>query len=100
MQRFYSANDRFDVDRSNNAVLDQMPANLKQSPADGGALYLLAIPSATLTNASYVLQMVPVDGARMANDECGTLTFSATGIRGVLVGGVAGSATQRDACWR
>ena len=100
MQRFYSANDRFDVDRSNNAVLDQMPANLKQSPADGNALYMLAIPAGTLTNASYVLQMVPVEGTRMANDECATLTFSSTGIRGVLVDGVAASATVRDACWR
>jgi type IV pilus assembly protein PilE len=100
MQRFYSANDRFDVDSSNNAVLDQMPVNLKQSPADGAALYTLAIPSVTLTNASFVLQMVPVDGGRMANDECGTLTFSSTGIRGVLVGGVAGSSSVRDACWR
>ena len=100
MQRFYGANDRFDVDRGNNAVLDQIPANLKQSPADGNALYILAIPTSSLTNASYVLQMVPVDGTRMASDECGTLTLSSLGVRGVIINGAVGSAALRDACWR
>lgn len=100
MQRFYAANDRFDVDRSSNPVLGQIPGNLQQSPADGTAVFTLAIPTATLSNSAYTLQMVPVAGGRMANDECGTFTLTSTGVRGVVVGGTAGSTTLRDKCWK
>jgi type IV pilus assembly protein PilE len=100
MQRFYAANDRFDVDRSSNPVLGQIAGNLQQSPADGAAVYTLAIPTATLNNSAYTLQMVPVPGGRMAHDECGTFTLTSTGVRGVVVGGTAGSTTLRDKCWK
>jgi type IV pilus assembly protein PilE len=102
MQRFYAANDSYKADRSGNAVLTQIPANLRQSPGDASstALYALAIPEASLNDMSYTLQMVPVETGPMAGDECGTLTLDATGLRGVLVGGLSGSTAMRDPCWR
>lgn len=98
MQRFFAANDSYQQDRAGNAVLDQIPANLKQAPADSTKLYDLAIPAADAV--SYTLQMVPVSGGRMDGDECGTFTLTSTGMRGVLVGGSAGSAALRDKCWK
>lgn len=100
MQRFYAANDSYLQDRSGNAVLGQVPAGLLHSPADSSALYDLAIPSATLTAAAFTLQMVPVAGGSMASDECGSFTLTSAGVRGVEVGGVAGSTTLRDKCWK
>lgn len=98
MQRFYAANDSYVSDRAGNDVLGQIPASIKQSPADSTALYQLAIP--TVNAVSYTLQMVPVAGRKMANDECGTFTVTSTGLRGVLVAGTAGSAALRDKCWK
>jgi type IV pilus assembly protein PilE len=102
MQRFYAANDSYKTDRSGNAVLTQMPANLRQSPGDASstALYALTIPEATLGEMQYSLQMVPVVTGPMVGDECGALTLDSTGLRGVLVGGVAASTGVRDLCWR
>ena len=100
MQRFYAANDAYNEDRASNGVLTQVPASLTVSPADGTKLYDLTIPAGTLTITSYVIQMVPVAGRAMANDECGTYTLTSTGIRGVTVAGTPGSAALRDKCWK
>ena len=103
MQRFFAANDSFSNDRAGNNVIDQIPASLKQSPADSAKLYDLAIPlgSAPLTNPmSFTLQMVPVATGTMAQDACGTFTLTSTGVRGVVVGGVPGNGTLRDTCWK
>jgi type IV pilus assembly protein PilE len=100
MQRFYAANDNYQKDRADNDVLAQMPANLRQSPSDGNAVYTLDIPPATLSASHYVLHMVPRPGASMARDKCGTFTLSSTGLRGVLVQGAAGSTALRDSCWQ
>ncbi len=98
MQRFYAANDAYNTDRAGNAVLDQVPASLKVSPAEGTKMYDLDIPAGSLTVTSYVIRMVPA-GA-MASDECGTLTLTSTGVRGVIVGGTVGSTALRDKCWK
>jgi len=100
MQRFYAANDRYEQDRAGNSVIDQMPANLKQAPSDGTALYTLTIPSGTLSATSFVLKMNPVSGGKMETDECGSFTLTATGVRGVEVSGAAGSTALRDKCWK
>jgi type IV pilus assembly protein PilE len=101
MQRFYAANDSFKEDHARNAVLTQMPANLRQSPADAthSALYSLAIPEGLLGDMKFTLQMTPVAGGAMANDECGAFTLSSIGVKGVLVAGVAGDVGLRDSCW-
>lgn len=100
MQRFYAANDRYEQDRAGNNVIDQMPANLKQAPSDGTALYTLTIPSGDLSATSFVLKMNPVSGGKMASDECGSFTLTSTGVRGVEVSGAAGSTALRDKCWK
>ena len=100
MQRFYAANDAYNLDRAGNGTLTQVPASLTVLPSDGTKLYDLAIPAGTLTATSYVIQMVPVVGGVMANDECGTFTLTSTGVRGVTVGGTAGSTALRDKCWK
>ncbi len=98
MQRFYAANDSYTTDRAGNAVLDQVPASLKISPPEGTKAYDLDIPAGTLTVTSYVIRMVPTGS--MTDDECGTLTLTSTGVRGVIVGGTAGSTALRDKCWK
>lgn len=98
MQRFYAANDTFEKDRASNPVLSQMPANLKQAPTDGTAVYQLSIPTATAT--SFTLKMTPVSGSPMASDKCGAFTINSLGVRGVEVSSKAGSSTLRDECWK
>jgi len=100
MQRFYVANDSYSQDRAGNGVLSQAPGNLLHSPADSTALYDLAIPTADLSDSAFTLQMVPVTGSKMENDECGTFTLTSTGVRGVTVGGSVGSTALRDKCWK
>lgn len=100
MQRYYSANDRYDQDRSGtaNAVSDARWNGLRQSPADGTAVYNLSLT--TVTTDAFTLKMIPVSGKSMANDKCGTFTLTSTGVRGVEIGGSAGSSTLRDECWK
>jgi len=100
MQRFYAANDSYTTDRAGNAIviLDQVPLTLKVSPAEGTKMYDLAISDSDVTVTSYVIRMVPTGS--MTNDECGTLTLTSTGVRGVIVGGTVGSPALRDKCWK
>jgi len=99
MQRFYAANDQFDKDRAGNDVINVISP--KQSPADSTAIYNLAIPTASLTTTAYTLQMVPVSGGSMANDQCGTFELTSAGSRCVLVSGTEScSGTLRDSCWK
>ena len=98
MQRFYAANDTYQQDRAGNAVIDQMPANLKQSPADGNAIYALSIPAAS--SDSFTLKMSPVSGGVMGSDACGAFTLNALGVRGIEINGQAGSSSARDTCWK
>jgi type IV pilus assembly protein PilE len=100
MQRFYAANDNYQEDRANNAVLSQVPPNLRKSPADSEAVYTLEIPLTTLTRTSFEVRMVPVPGGAMGADKCGTFGLDSLGSRKVIVGAVVDTATLRDACWK
>lgn len=95
MQRFFSANDRYDTDRAGNAVFDQMPAQYKTSPSSGSAFYTLSV---TVTATTFSLTMSPTDS--MASDKCGSYTLNERGARGNVVGGSAANATLRDSCWK
>jgi type IV pilus assembly protein PilE len=99
MQRFYMANDSYSVDRAANLIATQMPDGLQRSPSEGTALYTLTILE-LLNGAGFSLQMIPVAGGRMEEDECGTLTLNGTGARGVLIGGEAGNESLMEMCWR
>ncbi len=100
MQRFYVANDSYAQDRAGNTVSNRIPTTLKQSPADSTKLYDLLIPAANLTPLGFEIRMVPVAGAMMADDACGTFALKSTGVRSVIVGGVEDTGTLRDTCWR
>ena len=100
MQRFYAANDDYQADRAGNAIRTQIPANLLKSPADSEAVYTLEIPVATLTRATFEIQMVPVPGGPMAADKCGTFALSSLGVRSVIVGAVQSTSALRDSCWK
>jgi type IV pilus assembly protein PilE len=97
MQRFYTANDQYQYDRSATDVFDRIPAGLKKSPADGTALYSLAVVA---TATTFELTMSPVAGLSMAGDDCGSFRLTSTGVRSVVVGGVNDISTLRDKCWK
>ena len=98
LQRFYSANDSYATDRSSNAV--SIPASLNRSPADGTKLYDFGFATGSPTATTYRIQMVPVAGGIMANDECGTFQLDSTGVRSVVVSGTTNTSTLRDRCWK
>lgn len=101
MQRFYAANDNYMEDRSGAPVGTKIPANLKQSPADSTAQYNITVTDVTVSG--YMLKAIPVAGGPMAKDECGSLTLSSTGVRGIgsATGGTTTFTTaQRDKCWK
>lgn len=100
LQRFYTANDSFKLDRQNNQTdsSSSFLSGLNRSPADGSKLYDLEF--AELSNSSFTVQMTPSPGGGMAADKCGAFTITSTGIRGVLVDGNVGSTDLRDECWK
>jgi type IV pilus assembly protein PilE len=100
MQRFYTANDSYAKDRQNNDVIDKIPDGLRYSPMDGNPAYQISIPAGSLTAGTYLIKMVPISGKRMDNDECGSFTLTSAGLRGVEIGGSAGSTALRDKCWK
>jgi type IV pilus assembly protein PilE len=110
MQRYYTANDRYDQDRNGGSVLGDvtanppvgMPENLRRSPADGTAVYQLntAITTtrnytATVSVNAYTLTMAPISGGVAASDACGMFTITSEGVRGV-----ASATKTRDECWK
>lgn len=98
MQRFYAANDRFDKLRDESRdVQDEMPAALKQTPANGAALYTLQV---TPSVDAYTLTMAPVAGARMAADSCGSYIVNSLGATQNMKNGTNLSTDERNACWK
>jgi len=105
MQRFYSANDRFDQDRAGNLVTSSsgIPDNLKRSPADGSPVYQLntaitsysTTPVISVTTSAYTLTMAPISPGAAAADACGMFTITSTGVKGV-----ASATKTRDECWK
>jgi type IV pilus assembly protein PilE len=91
MQRFYTANDKYDFDRATNAVGTQIPGGLMRSPADGAQAYGLTV---TATVSAYTLTMAPVAGGSMANDPCGAFTLTSAGVRNKT------GSLDRDTCWK
>jgi type IV pilus assembly protein PilE len=89
MQRFYSANDRYDVARGGAAVA--LPAQLQKAPASGAARYTISLPAVSTT--AYTLQATPTGS--MARDKCGTFTITSVGRKDVK--DATASAAE---CWR
>jgi len=88
MQRFYQANNRYDISLSNTAVA--LPH--QQAPAAGTASYLIGFQANQLTRTTYTIEAVPQ--ASMSDDGCGTLRINNMGARSVT-----GTKTVAD-CWK
>ncbi len=94
MERFYTVNSTYQGAAAGGANTGAPAVYSTRCPVDGGAqTYNLTIQAA---NAStYSLRAAPVGD--QANDKCGTLTLTNTGLKGV-VGADAGVTWQQ--CWR
>ena len=102
MQRFYSANDRYDAERTGvNSIWVSMPAGLMTAPTDGTKLYEISDKGANASSAdqsTFTLIMRPISGTTMANDSCGGFTLTQTGAKGITVAGA--TADKIAECWR
>lgn len=95
MQRLYSANDRYDYDRTGaTTAFDLIPSSLKRAPADGTQLYELSATSTFLTD-EFKLVFAPTGGASMEHDKCGSFTLTQAGAKGVT-----GSGATVAECWK
>ena len=92
MQRFYSANDRYDQDRAGNTIASQMPASLQIAPESGNQMYALTIVASV---SAYTLSMAPLTSATMATDGCGTFVLRADGGKSVT-----GTGMTSANCWK
>lgn len=97
MERYYTTNGRYSTDAAGTTAPEL--TGLTQSPKEGNARYNITVSA--ITAQSYTLQAAPT-GAQ-ANDPCGNLTLTHTGVRGVWkdVDGVRteGDADDIQSCW-
>jgi type IV pilus assembly protein PilE len=102
MQRFYAANDNFEKTRpdaggNQASIEDEMPTILKQTPANGTAVYTLGIAASTDT---YTLTMAPAAGTSMAADTCGSFVVNSLGRTSNVKAGTELPAEARNTCWK
>lgn len=98
MQRFYAANNRYDQTLSGAATA--LPVT--KVPETGTTLYNLSFVDKSLTETTYVLQAVPVDGGMMKTDKCETLTLTQLGQKSVVIGDskTPPSSDVIQSCWK
>jgi type IV pilus assembly protein PilE len=90
LERNRTATNRYDEDGAGREMNAERLL-VTQSPKDGRARYTIEIED--LGRATYTLKAVPVAGGPAAGDECGTLTLTHQGVKGI-----SGSSTVA-ACW-
>lgn len=88
MERYFTAKGTY----LNGTAAPALPYSESPKEGSGTKFYNLGFASGSPTATTYVLQAVPKNG--MANDKCGTLTLSNTGLKGQ-----ATTATTAE-CWR
>ena len=92
MERFFTENNRYNL-RADGATPVALPITV--SPRTGPRLYIISFDSvAPITADSFNLRAVPVAGASMDADACGTYLLSNLGVRANL----NNSKTSAD-CW-
>jgi type IV pilus assembly protein PilE len=89
LERNFTENNKYHQDSAGQAVI--LPAIV--SPKSGISLYEISILNLTAT--TYTLTAAPVEGERMANDECGALSINQLGQKSV-----SGASLDADSCWR
>ncbi|CAK0771116.1 type IV pilus assembly protein PilE [Gammaproteobacteria bacterium] len=100
MERFYTANHRYDQDVDGNLVTTSTTtgfpsSGLTKSPIVGTTKYY-DISLSGVTQIAYTLNATPRSATNQTNDSCKTLTLDQAGIKGVT-GGATMSVTD---CWR
>lgn len=88
MERCFTENNTYVL--TNCKTLAQ--ANLNKSPQEGSDQFYTIDFSVAPSAISYTLRAQPVATGPQANDACGTLTLSSTGVKTV-------SSSTVDACW-
>ncbi|MDI1239524.1 MAG: type IV pilin protein [Polaromonas sp.] len=101
MERHYSENFRYDVNTAGTAVADIFPANLAQSPRDGGGAYTIAVSASAAR--SYTLTATRVAGGPVASDKCGNFQITNTGVKsnpGFSTSSFSSASAAATACWK
>jgi type IV pilus assembly protein PilE len=95
MERWYTEHNRYDFARDGTTAVS-LPANLSRAPQDGTKYYEISLDTGAnaVARNAYTLKAVPVTGAAMENDKCGSMTLNNQSTKGVT--GTAGV----DTCWR
>lgn len=89
MERFYAANDAYDVTKAAVPKAVELPARLQAVPAES-AKYDLTVTS---TVNAYTVTATP----KSTDAKCGNLTLTHTGVKGAL--GTTATATV-SSCWK
>lgn len=87
MERFYAANDAYDVTKA--AVAVALPARLRAIPVESPKYTLTVVSTAN----AYTVTATP----RLTDARCGNLTLTHTGVKGAL--GTTANATV-STCWK
>ncbi|WP_179401968.1 type IV pilin protein [Burkholderia guangdongensis] len=74
-----------------------LPDALARAPADGRAVYRIALSRPDDDGNAYLLEATPLDTGPMRDDRCGVFTLSADGTKGNARGNNASEWTP--ACW-
>ena len=101
MQRYYSANDQYNIDRTGISVWLVMPPELLRSPPDGTQLYVIDTGesgASMVTTSTFTLAIVPLPEHAMAADKCGGFTITQSGAKGLT--GHSPNAALVAECWR
>jgi type IV pilus assembly protein PilE len=93
MERFYVANDSYNVDKAANPVA--LPARFGGVPAESPKYKIELLPSAALTANSFTLTATPLGTVAT----CGNLTLTHTGVKGIS-NPASPTAGQIADCWR
>jgi len=100
MERHYTENMKYDSNTAGTAVADLFPANLKQSPRDGGGAYTIAVSAAAAR--TYTLTATRNSPGPMSTDKCGDFQITNTGVKSNVNYSTAFSSAQSavTSCWK
>lgn len=92
MERFFTENNRYDL-KADGTTAVTLP--ITASPRSGTALYTINFDTVSpLSSTSFNVRAVPVAGAAMAGDACGTYLLNNLGVRANL-----NNTKTTDQCW-
>lgn len=82
MERNFTASNRYNEDSAGNDITTgSLP--VQHTPKDGTRKYDITLDEDALAANEFLLVATPVAGSGAADDPCGTLTLSHTGVKGV-----------------